>query len=311
MADLHDLLVKTSRTFGISIPLLPEPTRREVTVAYLLFRIADTFEDGALWPVPRRLEALRTFQQILLAGSPEEAEARAAQWLEDPPCEHDGYLELLAETPFVMRELQALSAEAGRRIARHSIRTARGMASYVERTSEQGELHLRDLEDLRHYCYVVAGIVGEMLTDLFLLRQPALQGFENEMIEGSHRFGEGLQLVNVLKDSAVDSREGRRFLPAGVDRAEVESLARAGLDRGVDYILLLQKGNAPRGFMSFLVLPLFLAWATLERLERDGPGSKLERPQVIKLLQRVSEGFAEGAPLYSRETLRELYASAA
>ncbi len=44
---LEELLIKTSRTFALSIPLLPEPTRREVTVAYLLFRIADTLEDGS------------------------------------------------------------------------------------------------------------------------------------------------------------------------------------------------------------------------------------------------------------------------
>ena len=42
-ADIDRLLVRTSRTFALAIPLLPEPLRREVGVAYLLFRIADTF----------------------------------------------------------------------------------------------------------------------------------------------------------------------------------------------------------------------------------------------------------------------------
>jgi phytoene/squalene synthetase len=50
MANLDDLLLKTSRTFALSIPMLPEPTRRHVGIAYLLFRVADTFEDAALWP---------------------------------------------------------------------------------------------------------------------------------------------------------------------------------------------------------------------------------------------------------------------
>ena len=54
-ARLQDLLVKTSRTFALAIPQLPQPTLREVTIAYLLFRIADTFEDaGVLWDRPRR-----------------------------------------------------------------------------------------------------------------------------------------------------------------------------------------------------------------------------------------------------------------
>ena len=41
---LDQLLVETSRTFALAIPLLPEPTRRTVSVAYLLFRAADTLE---------------------------------------------------------------------------------------------------------------------------------------------------------------------------------------------------------------------------------------------------------------------------
>ena len=48
MTDVDDLLQKTSRTFAITIPMLPMPTRQEVGVAYLLFRIVDTFEDATL-----------------------------------------------------------------------------------------------------------------------------------------------------------------------------------------------------------------------------------------------------------------------
>ena len=62
---LEDLLVKTSRTFALSIPVLPEPTLREVTVAYLLFRIADTLEDSTLWPRERKLEELERFGALL------------------------------------------------------------------------------------------------------------------------------------------------------------------------------------------------------------------------------------------------------
>ena len=63
--DLEQLLIATSRTFALSIPLLPEPTRREVTLAYLLFRIADTFEDAPSWPRAARIEALERFGRLL------------------------------------------------------------------------------------------------------------------------------------------------------------------------------------------------------------------------------------------------------
>ena len=63
--DLDDLLLKTSRTFALAIPLLPEPTRAAVGVAYLLFRIADTFEDATAWPRTQRIEALERFVEVL------------------------------------------------------------------------------------------------------------------------------------------------------------------------------------------------------------------------------------------------------
>jgi phytoene/squalene synthetase len=55
MKDLRDLLQKTRRTFALSIPVLPEPTNREVMIAYLLFRIAETFEDAAQWQPEKRI----------------------------------------------------------------------------------------------------------------------------------------------------------------------------------------------------------------------------------------------------------------
>ncbi|MCB1057030.1 MAG: hypothetical protein KDD11_16130, partial [Acidobacteria bacterium] len=65
MVDLQDLLIKTSRTFALSIPLLPEPTCSEVRLAYLLFRIADTFEDSTAWSKERRIRALDDLQAAL------------------------------------------------------------------------------------------------------------------------------------------------------------------------------------------------------------------------------------------------------
>ena len=51
MKTLEALLVKASRTFALTIPLLEEPLRRTMSVAYLLMRNADTLEDA--WRVPR------------------------------------------------------------------------------------------------------------------------------------------------------------------------------------------------------------------------------------------------------------------
>jgi len=65
MADLEDLLVKTSRTFALSIPQLEGATRDQVTLGYLLLRIADTLEDAAVWSREQRVEALFRFADLL------------------------------------------------------------------------------------------------------------------------------------------------------------------------------------------------------------------------------------------------------
>src|SRR6185295_10100731 len=72
MADIDRLLLLTSRTFALAIPELPEPLRREGGVAYLLFRIADTFEDATHWPRADRLAALAAFDRLLSAPALDE-----------------------------------------------------------------------------------------------------------------------------------------------------------------------------------------------------------------------------------------------
>jgi farnesyl-diphosphate farnesyltransferase len=298
--DLEQLLIATSRTFALAIPLLPEPTRREVTISYLLFRIADTFEDAASWPRALRIEALERFGRLL--GTPMDRPdpgailETARFWAAEVPCEKPAYRELLAETPEVLDAFFSLAPAAVDLIRAHTQRTAQGMAGFVARTTDEGELRLRDVADLQDYCYVVAGIVGELLTELFLLGRPELAPVADVLRRGSRSFGEGLQLVNILKDSASDATQGRRYLPEGADRAEVLALARRDLDGAADYVLALQAAGAERGLVAFNALPLHLAYATLDRIESAGAGSKLTRPEVFSIVQRLHRALDRNEP---------------
>jgi farnesyl-diphosphate farnesyltransferase len=295
-ATLEDLLEKTSRTFALSIPVLPAPTRREVMIAYLLFRIADTFEDAAHWPPDARIAALSSFNELLQSpSSRQKAESLSRDWVAAEVAHHAGYRELLSEVPFVLDGFFALSPKAIESIRAHVVRSADGMASIVSRT-RHGRLTLHSIQDLKDYCYIVAGIVGEMLSELFLLDRPELSGVAAYLRERAATFGEALQLVNILKDSAVDAAEGRNFLPAEVPQAEVFALARTDLNVAGDYILALQKSSAPRGLIEFTALPVQLAWAALERVEKHGPGSKVSRPEVFFITQRLKRALDRNEP---------------
>ena len=295
MADLAKLLEKTSRTFALSIPVLPEPTHREVMIAYLLFRIADTFEDAAHWEPEKRIQALSDFRLLLGNPSRPEAERLARQWSAANPAEHAGYRELIAEVPDVLDAFFALPPGAVESVRHHVSRSAEGMAAYVART-RGGQLVVKDVPDLKAYCYQVAGIVGEMLTELFLLDRQQLAPIAGFLRERAATFGEALQLVNILKDASVDTSEGRSYLPAGIPRAEIFALARHDLSVAGDYIAALQEHGAPRGIVEFCALPVLLARASLDKIESHGPGSKISRPEVFLLAQRLRKALDHGRP---------------
>lgn len=295
MADLEALLEKTSRTFALSIPVLPEPTRREVMIAYLLFRIADTFEDAAHWTPEDRMAALAEFNGLLRSYSREKAERLSRDWVAREVAHHAGYQELMGQTPFVLDAFFALSPRAIPPIRDHVIRSADGMASIVASTRD-GSLTLHSIRQLKDYCYLVAGIVGEMLSELFLLDRPGLEPAARYLRDRAATFGEALQLVNILKDSASDAEEGRRYLPAEVPISEVFALARHDLGVAGEYILALQKARAPRGLIEFTALPVRLAWAALEKVEKSGPGSKVSRPEVFLIVQKLKRALDRDEP---------------
>ena len=291
---MHDLLTKSSRTFALNIPLLPEPARCEVTVAYLLFRVADTLEDSTIWPRQRKVDELRRFATFLQEPAPRSADRLTADWQADPPCDDAGYLELLAELPLVMEVHSELAPDSQELIVEHTLRTIEGMSAFLERENGS-DLQLRDVKDLQDYCYAVAGIVGEMLTELFLKDDEALRPVAPILRGLAARFGEALQLVNILKDSTADSDEGRHFLPAGRSTTDVFSLARDDLGSAARYVICLAQAGAARGVVAFTALPLLLAKATIDRVQQDGPGSKITRIEVAEIIEELNQALDEGS----------------
>ena len=291
---LQDLLAKTSRTFALNIPLLDEPTRCEVTVAYLLFRVADTLEDSTTWNRERKLAELDGLARLLRDPSPDGAKDLASLWAEDPPCDHEGYMELMTNLPTVMDAHSQLRPESRRVIVEHIVRTIEGMGAFISR-GQENELRLADIAELKDYCYAVAGIVGEMLTELFIAQDRGLGDAAEELRRMAPAFGEALQLVNILKDSAGDRGEGRHYLPAGGDLSQVFELAREDMRLAASYVACLARAGAPRGTVAFTALPLLLAQATIDRVQEQGPGSKITRDDVTRIVGELDRALDQGS----------------
>ena len=293
MPSLYDLLLKTSRTFALAIPLLPEPTRSTTCLAYLLFRVADTLEDAGTWSKVARLDALKEWADLLPGADPARAKVASRRWTANEVTHHEGYQQLMEAMPEVLGELWRMDAEPRRIVTEHALRTVKGMQSVLERGDDAGNVRIRTVEDLRDYCYIVAGIVGELLTELFVHDCPALKPVKQILVDNQVQFGEGLQLVNILKDESQDAEEGRVYLPSSVDRSTILDLARQDLVCARRYIGALERGGPP-GFSAFTALSAELAEKTLERLAEDGPGAKVPRATVLQMFARYR--LAASAP---------------
>jgi farnesyl-diphosphate farnesyltransferase len=274
--DLDALLKGTSRTFAAAIPLLDGSLRDEVALAYLLFRVADTLEDASSWSKQERADALAAFESTL-RGSDGKAPPM-------PPGFDDAHAELFAEVPQIFERLATFAPERANAIRKHTARTAEGMRAFVLASGDEG-LELRSIEELERYCYVVAGIVGELLTDLFALESDSVARGRAELDHDAAAFGEALQLVNILKDETADAREGRRFLPREVPLSAVFARATRDCDRAATYVSTLEKLGAPPGVVAFTRFPLRVARETLDALQQQGPGAKIGRARVETVLE--------------------------
>ena len=142
---------------------------------------------------------------------------------------------------------------------------------------------------------LVAGVVGEMLTELFLLHaesqrtSASLAALATTLRSHARAFGEGLQLTNILKDRGEDAAEERHFVPEAVELRSLFALARSDLRDAARYVGALVTARLPEGLVAFTALPVRLAIDTLQAVEARGAGAKVGREQLQLALEEVGQ----------------------
>ena len=268
------ILSSVSRTFALTIPLLPPIIEKVVGNTYLLCRIVDTIEDAAeLTPEAKKnLSAL--FLDVVLERAPVESFVEPCLDALKNYSNHDE-LDLIAHTPTVLRILHTCSSHDQGAVSRCVSIMSEGMSRFHGRQTEAG---LKDLSEFEDYCYVVAGVVGELLTSIFRHYSPQfsknIQGHENLAIA----FGQALQMTNILKDSPEDRARGVSWKPANLSQLDLLQIAYQKLSDSLTYILLIPKEEV--GMRRFCLLAFGLAVLTLDKL---AAGGHFERPEDIKL----------------------------
>jgi farnesyl-diphosphate farnesyltransferase len=318
-------LAKVSRTFALTIPQLPDGLRDVVANAYLLCRLADTIEDDP--GLDRAAKA--GFMMGLLEVMRGEADAgqfaeRLGARLSDSAqvAERD----LVRHTATVVAVTENLPEQARRAVARCVSVMGRGMPEFQHQASLAG---LDRLQDLDRYCYCVAGVVGEMLTELFCAHCPDLAPRRERLMALAVRFGQGLQLTNILKDVWEDRETDTCWLPRSVFAAVPGGLAAAmgrrdagALTAGIETLVGLAHGHLraalayteliPKrevGIRRFCLWAIGMAVLTLRKIHHQ-PGYCSGREVKISRRAVRATMLACDAASVSNHLLRALFALA-
>ncbi|WP_028224326.1 phytoene/squalene synthase family protein [Paraburkholderia ferrariae] len=224
---LGPLLKGVSRSFYLTLRVLPAGMRDPVGEAYLLARAADTIADTALIPPTRRLAQLLTLRERVNGVTDDDAGlARIAAEVAGQQTQSDE--KLLLESLGSALDVLAQLDDADRAAVREIVTTLTEGMEFDLRTfpdERSGEIQaLATWDDLDRYTYLVAGCVGEFWTKMTYRHLPGTldPALRETMYRRGVRFGKALQMVNVLRDCGKDLRIGRCYLPASM-------LAQAGL----------------------------------------------------------------------------------
>jgi farnesyl-diphosphate farnesyltransferase len=303
------LLPGVSRTFALTIPQLPPALRPVVTNAYLLCRIADTIEDEVALSPEEKLRFSDWFIDVVAGRRPGAAFAHALEphlTVSTSAAER----ELIRETAGVIRVTASFGARQRDALERCIRIMCDGMPRFQRNASLDG---LADVPELDAYCYYVAGVVGEMLTELFCVYSPDIEARREQLAPLAVSFGLGLQMTNIIKDIWDDRRRGVSWMPRDVSIDDMIGIAHQHLRDALTYTLTIPSRET--GIRRFLLWALGLAILTLRKLYQNptflsGQSVKVSRRTVRatvfvtsvlvrndQLLSRLFERAAAGLPL--------------
>jgi farnesyl-diphosphate farnesyltransferase len=293
----REIFPAVSRTFALSIRLLPGELGDAVRYAYLICRIADTIEDEPKLPADEKASLLDLLSICFDdAAAPGVLTARAATLEGDVR-----HLRLVQHTDLVFVAFRGLPAPTRQHVRHWVQEMIAGMRKFV--LAYPRGIRIQSLGEYKEYCYYVAGTVGFLLTDLWHDYVPSIDARRHAVLrDHCQAFAQALQTVNILKDVARDAEhENAIYIPEellrrhgsaqttilSLDRATQNQAALAplmelawrDLDQATAYLLAIPR----RAFAIRIAcaLPLLFAYATLRDLTRR-PGA-LARREVVKI----------------------------
>jgi len=323
------LLSRVSRSFDLSIRLLPPAVQGPVAIGYLLARATDTVADTSTLPLPERQVLLEVLSSAIAQDRPnEKTQYQLARLTRQFAAQQSQPHEraLMQALPECLPLLATL-AESDRGLVRKVLALiTQGQALDMTRFGN-GLQALNTEQELDHYTWLVAGCVGEFWTDLCIQHLPDFSCLPaDEMLSLGRQYGMGLQRLNILRDAHEDLAAGRCYWPretlstAGLTPPMLAELASTGhaetlqriaplydawldhthsqLEAGMRYAMALK----PWRLRLASALPALIGAKTLALLREKGPVAltthiKMSRRELRGLLWQVALGWGSPARL--------------
>ena len=254
-AEQRNLLRQVSRSFDLSIRLLPPALQAPVAIGYLLARATDTVADTTALPLAEWQDLLTLMSQAIDANQActtrtaelsRLTQAFAAQ--QTDPHER-ALMQALPQCLPLLNTLTKADQTSVRQVLGH---ITRGQQWDMTRFGP-GLNTLHTEAELDDYTWCVAGSVGEFWTELCERHLPGYAQLpQAEMMQIGREYGKGLQRLNILRDAGADLAAGRCYFP-------LETLTRFGLSP--QQLAEAACQNSATGWATLKTLePLFLQW---------------------------------------------------
>ena len=283
-----ELLKSVSRSFYLTIKFLPKQMRPGVALGYMLARATDSVADAFDTAKKDKMRALQEMRSAICNDATEAVVHELNFLLTQviaPTLSVASERTLLGEFRACLEALQTFPHSQKVLIRKVLSIIIDGqlwdLTAFDERDTVQTD------DDTRHYTYMVAGCVGEFWT--LLGYETMGESFctlthKDIMLQAAVRYGQGLQLINVLRDMEEDARRGRHYLCS--DASKWLRRAMSYMNDGVDYSRRL--GTFRLRFAT--ILPALLGKKTLHLLAQSTLGRgkvKIRRCAVYGALLRA------------------------
>lgn len=304
----HEILQDVSRTFAIPIERIDQPLSDYICAGYLLCRIPDTVEDSPNISTENKNEFFDIYSESLRnQNKKDEVMDKIREIRPEDPYEEDHW-NLVDRSDDVLDVFFSFPEDTRVGIREPVLELVEGMKKFCN--SYEGGVRIQTVDELKEYCYYVAGTVGHLLANI---ASTYPDDMEEEIQEKAENYGLLLQMVNIIKDVHDDYEdENNIYVPSellddyGIEQdklldssniedteevmKELISEARGYVKDARSYVTGVTEDN--RSNLTSWAIPYLLSIATLRELEHN-----------------VSEALTEGGVKMSREEVFSIISS--